>query len=207
MLFISWCSIFQLLCTRECQGTFQNCLGYQYGFKGKQTSLTRALVFVPFVPYPPKQHPYTLGLWVNRTFLPLWMSPVLFDHFLVDIWFSQNCDMGGQFLGVKEEQRHRITKAKALYAFLIYFETALGATSFLIRGVYAQPIALWLAFTDVWEKRSLAYDTTIFFIFSQVCFQDKELWKAEASEFQEVRVRMGRAGYYNPYLTFQRWLQ
>lgn len=46
---------------------------------------------------------------------------------------------------MKEEQRHRITKAKAPCALLIYFETALGATSFLI-GVHAQPVTLRLVF-------------------------------------------------------------
>jgi len=44
-----------------------------------------------------------------------------------------------------------------------------------------------VAFADVWEKRSLGYAIAIFFIFSQVCFQSKELWKAEVSEFWGVR--------------------
>lgn len=71
---------------------------------------------------------------------------------------------------MKEEWRHRITKAKAPRAILIYFETALGATSFLICGVYVQPIALWLAFPVVWEERSLCWAVAMFFIFYQLCF-------------------------------------
>lgn len=74
---------------------------------------------------------------------------------------------------MKEEQRHRITKAKAPCAILIYFETAQGATSFLICGVYVQPIALWLAFPAGWEERSLCWAVAILFIFFFTHFASK----------------------------------
>lgn len=85
---------------------------------------------------------------------------------------------------MKEEQRHRITKAKAPCAILIYFETAQGATSFLICGVYVQPIALWLAFPAGWEERSLCWAVAMLFIF----FLPTLLLRQRALESRGVRI-------------------
>ena len=53
---------------------------------------------------------------------------------------------------------------------LICFESSLEATCFLICEVCVQPIALQLAFPEIWEEGSLCYSTAIFIIFPGVCF-------------------------------------
>lgn len=79
MLFISWCSIFQLLCKRDCRGTFWNRLGYHRGFKDEQAFHWHELSSLSVLPFFASLHVWASGEGATFASLAvpsaLWLLP------------------------------------------------------------------------------------------------------------------------------------
>lgn len=191
MLFITWHSIFQLLCKRDCQGIFWNCLVYECGFKDKQTFHWHEFFSLYHLCFALLSSIFTLpGFGYRGRLYNMEVASALWSFPSGCVAFIESSR--GRPVSLVSENRNRMAEAKASCAFLTYFETALEATSFTI---YVQPTAFWWDFPDVWAERYLCMPQPYSSSYSKPPSKARSSGKQKS---QNSGLGVGAGGYCNP---------